>query len=330
MLIHITPPIHSTNPLTVSGQRVMNMAELNIANPAVSIKEGTTYLDWFEHTVKQRGKANVKMVVRDVRKHKPGTMVQWGEREIKRMFSPDRVQEPLLVFTNQSMWGTLEWKGQVAGWNDRKQVQIHSMYPDHTKKLARRIAEAIGKHSQGQYYALHIRRGDKVKESNFGKVSHSVDWYISRLDKLEGDSDSLVDSTAESPNKKDIPIYIMTDEKDRAFFSGFAQAGYHNVLFHEDLPLGDELEAYLSKFPSRMRMDVLGMVEQLIGAYSLKFLGSGYSTFTTYILRLRKYQKFIGRDTSITDSEDMGLPLVARTHKSTCNPLHALTHATPC
>lgn len=122
---------------------------------------------------------------------------------------------------------------------------------------------------EGRYYALHIRRGDKVNEANFGKVSHSPSWYISRIQNLK---------------EKDLPVYIMTDEKDRAFFHEFEDNDI-TVLFHEDLPFVSELEDYLTKFPVRMKMDILGLVEQLLGAYSLKFLGSGYSTFTTYILR---------------------------------------------
>ena len=72
-------------------------------------------------------------------------------------------------------------------------------------------------------------------------------------------------------------------------------------------------------------------LEQLLGAYAELFLGSGYSTMTTYILRLRKYRATLAADTSFPlDERQLGLPRNVRGKTSTCDPITSLTHARPC
>jgi len=214
-----------------------------------------------------------------------------------------------LFFSNQTMWGTLEWKGSLAGWYERKMIHHAVMYPNHLKKVASQMAEKLS-----PYHAVHIRRGDKVFETSFSRVYHDPEWYASRIADYK-----------EMATK----VYVATDEPNRSLFNPFLEHGLSPV-FWEDLPeLEEILRPYLKHFPKRMFMDILGMVEQLICAYSAMFLGSGYSTFTTYILRLRKYREIIASDTSFSDAQ-LGLPVAIRNIKSTCDPIAALTHTKPC
>ena len=123
-------------------------------------------------------------------------------------------------------------------------------------------------------------------------------------------------------------LYLATDEKNRNFFKVFLDNNF-DLYFYEDLPQ-DILRPYLDKFPKRMEMDVLGIVEQFVCTYARYFLGSGYSTFTTYILRLRQQRRTLGADTRFSVESGLGLPAVVRELKSTCDPLKSLTHSSPC
>ena len=133
----------------VSSQRLFNLRELSVAGPVQSVPEGMTFLDFVEEMEKHY---TVQTVARDVRRFKPGTLLKWDERSIKRLYSRTKAQ--VLYFANQTMWGTLEWKGKLAGFNDRAFVNMHSTYCDHAKETARKIAEYLG-----DYNALHVSFG---------------------------------------------------------------------------------------------------------------------------------------------------------------------------
>ena len=183
------------------------------------------------------------------------------------------------------------------------------MYNNILKRTARKLSESLG--VSGAHNAIHVRRGDKTTESNFKKVSHPPYWYLERM----------------LPFKDNVPaLYIATDEKNRDFFGNFKVHGF-NVTFWEDLDQ-EILIPFLKRYPARMFMDILSVIEQLLCTYAIKFLGSGYSTLTTFILRMRKRRKVIGHDTEL--GPELGLPFYARTTNSTCNPLFSLTHSTPC
>jgi hypothetical protein len=68
--------------------------------------------------------------------------------------------------------------------------------------------------------------------------------------------------------KKDLPLYIATDEQDRNVFNF----------------LKDEYEVYfLSDFINSTTPLTATILDQLVCSYSLQFLGSLMSTFTDYI-----------------------------------------------
>ena len=80
-----------------------------------------------------------------------------------------------------------------------------------------------------------------------------------------------------------------------------------------------------------MFVDVLGVLEQLIATYAHRFLGSSYSTFTSFILRLRKHRLVLAQDSAFPRGNGQGLPAMARDLEfSTCDPIKALTHTEPC
>jgi hypothetical protein len=255
-----------------------------------------------------QSKMSIKIIVKDVSRYKPGTVKKWAERDIMRLFGAEEAD--ILYFANSTMWGTIEWKGSVAGWFEKRAVNLRSMPPNHMKRVAIRIADELA-----PYHAVHVRRGDKVGEANFKQVSHGPEWWASRIAEFNASASK---------------VYIATDEKRRDYFNVFAAPHQLQTVFWEDLPRQALIKSDLAAFPRRMFMDVLGMLEQLLCAYADKFLGSGYSTFTTYILRLRKYRSVLAADTIFPKDTFLGLPAAVRGVKSGCDPISSLTHAKPC
>lgn len=175
------------------------------------------------------------------------------------------------------------------------------------KKVAIRISESLG-----SYTAIHVRRGDKILESGFKQVSHQPSWYLGRMLPFKTRTKNL---------------YIATDEKNRDYFWKLIAEGFH-VYFWEDLDK-TILQDFLGNYPSRMFMDILSAVEQLLCGYAYKFLGSGYSTMTNFILRIRKRRGEIAYDTTLGPID--GLPTSARNlEPSKCNPLSTIPHKMPC
>ena len=180
------------------------------------------------------------------------------------------------------------------------------MYNNLLKRIAKNLSESIG-----AYNAIHVRRGDKTTESNFKRVSHVPKWYAERMVTFKGLTPKL---------------YVATDEKDRSYFGSLRAKGFE-VVFWEDLDQGI-LAPFLRRYPARMSMDILSAVEQLLCTYAIKFLGSGYSTLTNYILRMRKRRNEIGYDTAL--GPELGMPKQASMTTSDCNPLSQLPHRVPC
>lgn len=104
--------------------------------------------------------------------------------------------------------------------------------------------------------AMHVRRGD-----------------FQYKDKIPTQEDLLRTSRI---FPADTPLYIATDERDKSWFEPLAKR--HRLYFYDDVC--DYVE------PSWVPM-----VEQLICAQATKFLQAPYSTFSSYIFRLRGYMQ---------------------------------------
>ncbi len=83
-------------------------------------------------------------------------------------------------------------------------------------------------------------------------------------------------------------LYVLTDEAKRSYFNVFRSYDF-DLVFWDDLP-AELFRWILERYPQRMFFDVLGIVEQLVAAGAHRFLGSSYSTFSSFVLRLRKHR----------------------------------------
>lgn len=182
----------------------------------------------------------------------------WGIRD-----ELSRRNEEMLYFSE----GSLQNQGLM--FFDKKTVaDIHDWlmrfvrFAPHIEKRVRTVLDTI----KQPFNAIHVRRTDRTLSSGVKQPQH----WLQRLQKLK----------ALNLTKT---LYIATDERNKTWFKPFRQAGY-NVLFAEDF--ADQLQP--KDMDGIFIQDVSGLCEQLICVHANNFVGSRYSSFTTFIERMRK------------------------------------------
>ena len=149
-------------------------------------------------------------------------------------------------------------------------VKQHVRYAPYLRQLAVRITrEYFG----GPFYAMHIRRGDYSNRQfsssvSFVRLARGRGWKTGKF-----------------------PVYVATEpRRDEAYFEPLVSA--FNVTFSADLPR-DRLRDYTHVFPpGKLREDMLGLFEQLVCALALDFIGTPFSTFSSWIEFMRNTASF--------------------------------------
>jgi len=95
---------------------------------------------------------------------------------------------------------------------------------------------------------------------------------------------------------RDSVVYIATDEADEHFFDVFRE-NYKKVYFLDDF----EDLLVLDDIPK----EFYGMIDQLVASRGKHFVGTYYSTFTSYINRLRGYHSQKQQTTSSSSSSNI-------------------------
>ena len=137
--------------------------------------------------------------------------------------------------------------------NDNKKKEIKSKMLNGFKFKQEHI-EAVDfiKQALGAYNAIHVRRGDFIDTR-----PHTVPLL-----------EQIPEFLDKHLFKKNLPLYIATDEKDKSIFNF----------------LKDKYEIYfLDNFMQDLTPLKATIYDQLIPSYSFQFLGSVMSTFTDYI-----------------------------------------------
>lgn len=204
-------------------------------------------------------------------------------------------QAPLLHFHgNAKMGGRLlvhfyaflffqHWKQDT--WMKRF-VRDHVRYVDEIQCAAARIVEAVRERSRqhgnkGIYDSFHIRRGDFQYKST--RVSAQEIYDISK--------DEIPENST---------VYIGTDERDKDFFNDLKK--HWDVVF-----LDDYLDLVKGLNPS-----TFGMLDQLVTSRGRVFFGCWFSTFSSYVNRLRGYHsqknKLPGYEMGVIDSYYYAMP----------------------
>jgi hypothetical protein len=140
-------------------------------------------------------------------------------------------------------------------------VRDHVRYIDEIQCAAARIIQAVREKSRqggnkGEYDAFHIRRGDFQYKAT--RVEASEIYNISK--------DVIPEKST---------VYIGTDERNKTFFNDLSK--HYDISFLDD---------YLHLVEG-MNPSYYGMLDQLITSRSRFFFGCWFSTFTSYVNRLR-------------------------------------------
>ena len=140
-----------------------------------------------------------------------------------------------------------------------KYVARHIHYNKEIFLEARKAIDFLG----GNYYAIHIRRGD----FQYHDLKLPIETIYNNIKNVIPEGAKL---------------YISTDEADKSFFSLLKQ--HYNIFFYDDVK---------HLIFSDINIDLIGPIEQIICTEAITFIGNKLSTFSSYIYRLRGYMKHI-------------------------------------
>lgn len=146
-------------------------------------------------------------------------------------------------------------------------VRDHFRYIDELQCAAARVIHAIReraksrnplKNPEGVYDSYHIRRGDfQYKRTRL----EAQQIYENSKDEME----------------EGATVYISTDESNKAFFKPLAD--HYDIVFLDDFK--DVIKG--------LNTNYYGMLDQLVASRGRVFFGTGHSTFSGFINRMRGY-----------------------------------------
>ena len=114
----------------------------------------------------------------------------------------------------------------------------------------------------GGYSSLHVRRGDlQFKEARL----NASEWY---------------ENTKELWKPNEI-LYVATDEGDKTFFDDFRKQHSGRLRFFDDYKALANLD--------KIDQTLYGMIDTVVASRGSIFVGTWFSTFSGYIVRLRGY-----------------------------------------
>ena len=146
-------------------------------------------------------------------------------------------------------------------------VRDHVRYVDNIQCAAARIVHKLRTltakddvNGRGKFDSFHIRRGD-------------FQYKATRVD-----AQTIVER-AQDVIQKGRVVYIGTDERDKTFFRPLQDAGW-KILFLDD---------FLDVVGNTIDPHYYGMIDQLVVSRGENMFGCWFSTFSSYIMRLRGY-----------------------------------------
>lgn len=216
----------------------------------------------------------------------------WPPEEIKRRDGGEAV---VLFLARGSIWQSFAFPSQ----EEEKAVRAARLSPE-IRRLARLVSESLARPGRGKqrnnnkaasslseypYNAIHIRfmdgDGTDLREGLLRPASSFV-WRMRKY------NDSLPLYVATVPSKRGSPYFKPMANKFRLLFG---------EVLEKDPRVGAFLDAHVRA--RSMRDTVLGVVEQLVCARAERFVGTGFSTFSEYIRRMRRWRADLVYDETI-------------------------------
>ena len=209
----------------------------------------------------------------------------WTMADVLARFGNERAD--VLLFAQGTMWEAFEFDKRLAE-EAQQAVRAH-----HALRRAARLAVASRRTvlAPDRYYAVHIRfMDDDGTELREGLLKSST-AFVWRMRKWN----------------TSLPLYVATvpGKRGSPYFRSF-KAKFSRTVFGDALERDPGVRELLASIPRRMRETVLGIVEQLVCARAVGFLGTGFSTFSEHIRRMRRWRVLAvddGPDLSLADTE---------------------------
>ena len=230
-----------------------------------AVNQGVVFLDDIPSRVIQRAmdesSLSVKIHVKGHYVDRTATKKKWliyKESYIRDTWGNDL--EDIIFWDKMSMWICCATDfGPDQVWYGR-----HIMFNRKFKLFVKKLTENII-----PYNAIHVRRGDMT----ISKDRKTADIYfkVHHLEKFD----------------LDLPLYVATNEPDRVWFEPLKSLDrFKKLVFWSDLDQ-NSLQTFLKDFPTSMKGDVSGFIDQLICGNAVKWEGSQKSTFSDAITTIR-------------------------------------------
>jgi hypothetical protein len=115
-------------------------------------------------------------------------------------------------------------------------------------------------------------------------IAHNTLCFSFQYKKVKITADDWYENTKDLFTDPKEIIYIATDEKDKTFFEPLAK--HYNLRFLDDFKEVAKLDD--------IDPNLFGMIDTVIASRGRLFVGTWFSTFTGYILRMRGYNGMSG------------------------------------
>jgi len=238
--------------------RILDFSRILEKVPAVPLNMSVE--NFASHYTHVRGVNRVRVVFHEYREN-------WGRAELMAKLGKEK--RKLVFLRGAEMYHP--WFTAETTLKTRKHIRFSYAL----RKRAIDIVHAM--FPGGRFNAMHVRLADYSERwGTFQERSRSI--LAKPLTERFG------------PNKermnRSVPIYLASDEPNNG---GFAELKRQfKVVTAAQLPI-DLVDSYRNLFPkSRIRYDMMGVLEQLICAQAIHFSGTSWSTFSEHITVIRE------------------------------------------
>jgi hypothetical protein len=202
----------------------------------------------------------------------------WKMEYILANFGP--INHPVLFFARGTMWECFDFPPDVLD-EARRAVRAHP----NLRRVARDVSRRI--FPKG-FNSLHIRFMDNDGTDLREGLLKPAPSFIYRMRKFD----------------KSIPLYIATvpSRRKSAYFNAFKTQ--FTLVFGDVVERDPDVVGALSGITKKMKETVLGLIEQLLCARGERFLGTGFSTFSEHIRRMRRWRELVAVD-DLTDPKEV-------------------------
>jgi len=188
----------------------------------------------------------------------------YTEPMLRKFFKNE--ESPILFWKKSSMW-------KCCYTDDNEYYRFLNRGIVFNKYLVDFAKSAVEEVLKSQFNSIHFRRGDSAYHER-----KSIESYVTVHPLLRF--------------KKQLPLYIATDQQDHSIFDPLVKRyNFKKLVFTNDV-FNKFYQPMHEVIPLAMHGSFLGFLDQIVCALSLKWTGSRHSTFSYAIAALRGSKEF--------------------------------------